>query len=121
MSLILSIGLHWYALQLLAWANMIRLDVPEKGLSTAIVTVLNGSEPCEICQAIRSVRFEDDSRKDKPAPTVDIRISKIDKDAPRIIPLVLTSDFLRLPVPVEPHHAIQAFAADIPVPPPEFS
>jgi hypothetical protein len=49
-----AIGLHWIALQSLAWTTMIIDYSKHAPLRAAITQALDGSHPCSLCHAVNS-------------------------------------------------------------------
>lgn len=60
-ALVLSIGLHWNFLQVVAWGGMIVKYAQEGSLQGAIEKTFDGEHPCCLCKAIKKGR--DDERK----------------------------------------------------------
>ena len=84
-----AIGLHWIALQSLAWTTMI-IDYSKRApLCQAITQTFDGAHPCSLCHAV-STGKNSEKRSDLQLPT-----QKIDMIcAPRAIRLVLPFRFL---------------------------
>jgi hypothetical protein len=51
-ALVLSTGLHWAALQTVAWTTMLAGNLCGQPLSTAISQTFDGEHPCPLCKAI---------------------------------------------------------------------
>lgn len=51
-ALCLSLGLHWLALQSLAWTTMLMENVWHAQLSEAVAKTFDGSHPCHLCLAV---------------------------------------------------------------------
>jgi hypothetical protein len=56
---VFSLGGHWYLLQGLAWANMIREYSQAVPLSQAVGMTFSGQYPCSICKAIADHKSSD--------------------------------------------------------------
>lgn len=56
-------GGHWAALQLVAWAGMLRDYTAEKGLVTGISETFDGDHPCPLCTQIWEGKQEEDERQ----------------------------------------------------------
>lgn len=52
----LSLGLHWAALQSVAWTSMLVQRVQHGTLVEAIQTTFDGKHPCPICLVVREGR-----------------------------------------------------------------
>ncbi len=47
-------GLHWWAMQVVAWTTMIEAEVPNVGLVKAFEKTLSGENPCSLCLKIQN-------------------------------------------------------------------
>ena len=107
-----AIGLHWVALQSLAWTTMI-IDYSKRApLCQAITQTFDGAHPCSLCHAVNAGKnSEKKSDLQSSAPKIDmIFVSR-------------TSSFVRLFVSVE--YIARDFCFDEigrspPVPPPRL-
>jgi hypothetical protein len=52
LALACSIGLHWVALQSLAWTSMLADNLCRDSLVTAVTHTFDGRHPCPLCKAI---------------------------------------------------------------------
>jgi hypothetical protein len=52
LSLCAAVGLHWAALQSIAWAGMLLNYSRSGSVASAIVKTFDGKHPCPLCQAI---------------------------------------------------------------------
>ena len=50
--LVISTGIHWVALQTVAWAGMIVSYSEKAPLKTALAETFDGKHPCPLCKAI---------------------------------------------------------------------
>ena len=50
--LVVSTGIHWVALQTVAWAGMIVSYSEKAPLKTALAETFDGKHPCPLCKAI---------------------------------------------------------------------
>jgi hypothetical protein len=68
-----AIGLHWIALQSLAWTTMI-IDYSKRApLCQAITQTFDGTHPCSLCHAVNSgTNSEKKSDLQSPAPKIDM-------------------------------------------------
>jgi hypothetical protein len=68
-----AIGLHWVALQSIAWTTMIVSYAKQQSLRTAIVLTLDGAHPCSLCHAVsKGGNSEKKSALQSPAPKIDM-------------------------------------------------
>lgn len=51
-ALVFSTGLHWAALQTVAWTTMIAANLASESLSEAVSDTFDGEHPCPLCKAI---------------------------------------------------------------------
>jgi len=87
-----AIGIHWIALQSLAWTAMI-IDYSKRApLRTAITQALDGSHPCSLCHAVNTGK---DSEKKSDFPSATPKIDMI--CAPQTT--ALTRPFVRFAYP----------------------
>ena len=107
-----AIGLHWIALQSLAWTTMI-IDYSKRApICQAITQTFDGAHPCSLCHAVNAGKnSEKKSDLQTPGPKIDM------------ICVSLTSCLLRPFVPFE--YAAGDFSFDQtgrspPVPPPRL-
>ena len=54
--LVLSTGLHWAALQSIAWTTMIAANLGCESLSMAVSQTFDGRHPCPLCKAIAAAK-----------------------------------------------------------------
>jgi hypothetical protein len=52
LALVLSTGLHWAALQTVAWTTMLAANMTTSSLSEAVSDTFDGDHPCPLCKAI---------------------------------------------------------------------
>jgi hypothetical protein len=53
-ALCIAIGLHWLAVQSVAWTAMIVENAKAKPLSVAIAQTFDGAHPCSLCHAVNT-------------------------------------------------------------------
>jgi hypothetical protein len=76
LSLCAAIGLHWAALQSIAWAGMLLNYSRTGSVASAVARTFDGRHPCPLCKAIG--KGEQDGKKQ------DLQVGgKIDMDYPR--------------------------------------
>jgi hypothetical protein len=68
-----AIGLHWVALQSIAWTSMIVSYAKQQSFRTAIVRTLDGAHPCSLCHAVsKGGNSEKKSDLQSPTPKIDL-------------------------------------------------
>jgi hypothetical protein len=67
-ALCLSLGLHWLALQSIAWTTMLVENARQVPLSEAVERTFDGSHPCDLCHAVADGRKSE--KKSEILPTV---------------------------------------------------
>ena len=72
-ALCLSIGLHWIALQSLAWTTMV-IDYSKRApLCQAIAQTFDGAHPCSLCHVVNKGKNSEKKRDlQSPAPKIDM-------------------------------------------------
>jgi hypothetical protein len=67
-----AIGLHWIALQSLAWTTMI-IDYSKRApLRQAISQTFDGAHPCSLCHGVNKGKNSEKSDLQSPAPKIDM-------------------------------------------------
>ena len=56
LALVLATGLHWTALQTVAWTTMLAKNLSTQSFSAAVSDTFDGRHPCPLCQAISKGR-----------------------------------------------------------------
>jgi hypothetical protein len=68
-----AIGLHWIALQSLAWTTMLIDYSKRASLCQAIAQTFDGAHPCSLCHAVKKGKnSEKKSDLQSPAPKIDM-------------------------------------------------
>ncbi len=93
--LCLGLGLHWAALQTVAWTSMVIARAPQVGLTEAVSTTFDGQHPCRLCLVVREGRAADRPSPESPVPATGIT-AKLDL-APASTPFELVTDATALP------------------------
>jgi hypothetical protein len=52
LALVLTTGLHWAALQTVAWGTMLAANLTTSSLGEAVSETFDGDHPCALCKAI---------------------------------------------------------------------
>jgi hypothetical protein len=55
-TLVVAMGLHWAALQTIAWTTMMVANLSCEPLSTAVAQTFDGEHPCPLCKAIAAAK-----------------------------------------------------------------
>lgn len=66
-----AIGLHWMALQSIAWTTMIFSYAKQQSLPTAIAQTFDGAHPCSLCHAVNKGKTSE-KKSDLQSPTQKI-------------------------------------------------
>src|SRR5438128_4977398 len=73
LALCCAIGLHWIALQSLAWTTMIVEYSKHAPLRAAITQTFDGAHPCSLCHAVNTGKnSEKKSDFQSPTPKIDM-------------------------------------------------
>ena len=71
-ALVLSTGLHWAALQTVAWTTMLAANLAsQQSLTEAVSQTFDGEHPCPLCKAIAAAKK---SEKKSDALTLKLKI-----------------------------------------------
>jgi hypothetical protein len=103
-----AIGLHWLALQSVAWTTMLIDHAKSAPLRAAIAQTFDGAHPCSLCHFVnRGTSSDKKSNAQSPAPKIDIIcVARAIRLLPAFIPLEYSvadfSSFERRPSPPVP-------------------
>lgn len=61
--LCLTLGLHWVALQSVAWTTMVIERSCESSFRIALATTFDGQHPCKLCQVVRAGKSAGETAK----------------------------------------------------------
>ncbi len=67
-ALCLSLGLHWLALQSVAWTTMLVANARHEPFSEAVAKTFDGAHPCDLCHAVADGKKSE--KKSEVLPTV---------------------------------------------------
>jgi len=67
--LVLTMGLHWTALQTVAWATMLTANLSCENFSTAVSNTFDGKHPCCLCKAIAAGKKSEKKQELTPGKT----------------------------------------------------
>ena len=56
LALVLATGVHWAALQSVAWATMLAGNLCTESVSKAVSNTFDGAHPCPLCKAIAAAK-----------------------------------------------------------------
>src|SRR5438874_2802186 len=105
-----AIGLHWIALQSLAWTTMI-IDYSKRApICQAITQTFDGAHPCSLCRAVNAGK-NSEKKSDLQAPTPKIDMICVWRTASSLRP------FIPFEYTVRDFHSSQ-IGRSPPVPPP---
>jgi hypothetical protein len=68
-ALCLAIGLHWAALQSIAWTTMLVAYSKQTTLNQAVARTFDGDHPCDLCKRISSTQHSQKKPQAQPSPT----------------------------------------------------
>ena len=120
LAVITASGGHWFALQSIAWANMVLAYSKEGSFKDAIIRTFDGQHPCKMCVAIRDGRQQEDQQHKQtqglwtekmPDLILETRISPLPlafSDWEKALPLVPRwhSDFIGSPLTPPPRFSL---------------
>jgi hypothetical protein len=66
----LSLGLHWTALQSVAWTSMFLERLQTAPVLDALRTTFDGKHPCQLCQVVREGKAAEQREPATPAPAM---------------------------------------------------
>jgi hypothetical protein len=83
-ALFLSIGLHWIALQSLAWTTMV-IDYSKRApLCQAIAQTFDGAHPCSLCHVVNKGKNSEKKQDlQSPTPKIDMICTPLANRIPR--------------------------------------
>ena len=67
-ALCLSLGVHWLALQSVAWTGMLLANARHAPLGEAVTKTFDGAHPCELCRAVAAGKKSE--KKSEVLPTI---------------------------------------------------
>ena len=110
LALCLAIGLHWLAVQSIAWTSMIVEYSQTTSLPEALAKTFDGKHPCSLCHAVRKGQSSE-KKSDFPSltPKIDLICSA---RIIQLMPPVAACEYQSLAAPVHGR------AQSPPVPPP---
>jgi hypothetical protein len=109
-ALVVSTGLHWAALQTVAWATMLAANLGSESFSEAVAQTFDGEHPCPLCKVITAGKK---SEKKSAATVLKLKLEfppvaeKIILSAPKLFPAFSPANF-----------SADSFLSKPPVPPP---
>jgi len=67
LALCLSLGLHWLALQSVAWTTMLVENARRAPLGVAVAKTFDGNHPCDLCHAVAAGKKSENKSEVLPA------------------------------------------------------
>ena len=68
-ALVLTTGLHWAALQTVAWTTMLADNLRTQSVSEAVSNTFDGEHPCPLCKAIAAAK-KSEKKSEAVTPTL---------------------------------------------------
>jgi hypothetical protein len=109
-ALVCSTGLHWAALQTVAWATMLAANLSCENLSSAVSTTFDGRHLCCLCKAIAAGK-KSEKKSDAAAGKIKFEYPPAAKNFQPFAPVIFKS------FPAEDRFA-EFLSAKPPLPPP---
>jgi hypothetical protein len=110
LALVLTTGLHWAALQTVAWTTMLAANLSTSSFTEAVSDTFDGDHPCCLCKAIKAAK---QSEKQSEAASVTLKME---------FPLLAEKFLLVSPKAFESFAAekfsAETFSSKPPLPPP---
>jgi len=75
-ALVLTTGLHWAALQTLAWTTMLANNLCEQTFTEAVARTFDGEHPCPLCKAIAAGK-KSEKKSEAVAPTLKMEFPPV--------------------------------------------
>jgi hypothetical protein len=107
-----AIGLHWIALQSIAWTTMIVSYAKQQSVCIAIVQTFDGAHPCSLCHAVSKGKTSE-KKSDLQALTPKFDLICVAR-AIRVLPLFAPFDYGTC------SFSLSEIRHSPPVPPPRF-
>ena len=105
-ALVFTTGLHWTALQTVAWAGMLAHNLRAHSVTEAVTDTFDGKHPCCLCRAIAAAKKSD---KKNEAATPQLKLE---------FPVLADQIRLFAPLRLNSFPPVDAFAAHVSVKPP---
>ena len=110
LTLVLTTGAHWAALQTVAWTTMLANNLRSDTLTTAVSKTFDGEHPCPLCKAIAAGK-KTEKKSEAVAPVMKLEFPPVAAAV-----LLFPPALLKL-LPPQTFFANSSFAKP-PVPPP---
>ncbi len=107
-ALVLTTGLHWAALQTVAWTTMLANNLCSQSVGEAVSNTFDGEHPCSLCKAIAAAKKSQQKSEAvvsvlkmefPPAPENFVLISPAPLSVFSLAPLSADSSFQKPPLP----------------------
>ena len=89
LALVLSTGLHWAALQTIAWATMLAENLQSSSVHDAMTKTFDGQHPCPLCKAIEC------GKKSEKKSEIEVNATRIELPPIEKCASLVTDEFLR--------------------------
>jgi hypothetical protein len=70
-ALCFAIGLHWCALQSIAWTTMVIEFSKDASFTEALAKALDGQHPCSLCHAVQAGKTSEQKNNVRTLPRID--------------------------------------------------
>jgi hypothetical protein len=95
-ALVLSTGLHWAALQTVAWTTMLANNLCTQSVSEAVSNTFDGEHPCPLCKAIAAAK-KTAKKSEAVSPALKMEFPPVTEKfalfAPKPFPFFSSSEF----------------------------
>ena len=109
-ALVFATGLHWAALQTVAWTTMLAANLNTASLAEAVSKTFDGEHPCPLCKAIKAGK-KTEQKSESTTPNLKMEF-----------PLMIENSMVIVPSAFEFYSAVNFFAESTspkpPLPPP---
>jgi len=78
-ALVLTTGLHWIALQTVAWTAMLASNLSQQAFTVAVAKTFDGEHPCCLCKAIAAGK-KSEKKSEVVAPTLKLEFPPFTKE-----------------------------------------
>ena len=109
-ALVLATGLHWIALQSVAWTTMLASHLCNESFSSAVCKTFDGQHPCCLCKAIAAAK-KSEKKSDAVSPLLKMEFPPLTGR----IALIPPTQFQLLPLQ---NHFADSLSLRPPAPPP---
>jgi len=90
LALVLTTGLHWAALQTVAWTTMLAANLTTRSLTEAVAETFDGDHPCPLCKAI-SARKKSENKSEALTLKLKLEFPPLAKEFALVAPAAFKS------------------------------